>query len=457
MLTRSPDESPEGNGNNNEVPSLPVLEALREGVTNKDELRTSAISAWNAYLSACDLVMSTDEIFASPQFVRSALFPLIHQYVSPSSGLSHWTGAGFQQQDVCARACHIVVHQCPQVFEREWHLISSKIIEDFRTSLSEQSKDYNKSQDSIAAEAVRWYRLQAALIGESASEFITPTVKQVVTLEIAAAISLVKARNGKPYGSAAFLQTALELIPNLVLSEGQAKDALLAFADQDIPRLITSSSAQHLIRVLDLMESSLDVTQAYWSCMQNLEESSESPAKQIALKTLLSSPGLAKAGLLTTTASKSLNRAIDHALKEDDDQSWDLLMAAMGNVSAPKDLTENVLTALMNGLSIENTSRASLHGLELIIMQNKFAVRDFAAQPKGSNIMSKLLFISDAPEADVSSQAKRLTMDIEAAIASTGDIAQTTRPLVTVVQREFEVAGPESLSYVTGSDAFLKS
>lgn len=446
ILARPLDGSPEQDNDNNDASSLPVLEALREGVTHKDELRTSSTSAWNAYLSACDLAMSSGEEFASPHFARSSLFPLVHSYVRPSSGLSQWAVTGNEQQEVCASACQIAIRHSRISFEEEWLLVSSKIIEDFQTSLPESSKDYTRSQDLVVAEAARWYRLQADLVSRSASTLIQPTIKHVTTLEVVAAISVLKARNGKPYGSAAVLQTALELIPSLVLSEAQAKNALVAFATQEIPRLVMSPSAPQLIRLLDLMEGLMDVFRVYKSCMQSLEQSSESPAKYAALKELVSSPGLAKAGLLSITANKSLSHAIDQAVREDDDRSWNLLLAAIGNTFAPKTLIDDVLTVLMNGLSAEPAGRPSLRGLELIAKQDKALIRDFVLQPKGANLMSKLLFISDAPEIDMSQQVKQLTLDIEGALAITGDINRTSQPLLKVIQSEFDTAGPESLS-----------
>ena len=393
LLPHQLDEPPGRTSDNNEAPSQTVLEALREGVTQKDELRTSSTSAWNAYLSACDIAISTGEKFASPQFVRSSIFPLIHQYVRPSPGSSQWTVAGLQQQDVCVRACKIAIRQSPEVSEEEWLLISSKIVEDVQISSPEQSKDHSRSQDLVSTEAVRWYHLQAVLVNDSAVTSMIPTIKRVAAQEIVAAISVLTARNGKPYGSATILQTALELIPNIVLSDAQAKTALIAFSNQQIPRLITSPSAPHLIRLLDLTGSLVDAVKVYTDCMQAVERCSESPAKHVALKNLLSSPGLANAGLLSSTTNNILSRVIDQAVAEDDEQSWSLLMAAMGNASVPKSITEDVLTRLVDGLSIEHIGRANLHGLELIAKQDKASIRNFAVQPKGSQLMSKLLFI----------------------------------------------------------------
>ena len=437
---------PEPASSESDVLSLPMLEALREGATNKDESRASTASAWNAYLRVCDFILSTGKVLNESRFLQSYLLPLIYQYTKTTPDLSQWTLTGSQQQDICARACHIVLSRSLDLFEREWHFISSKIVEDFQTSLPEQSKDYTKSQDSVAAEALRWYRLQAALVERSTSESAMQTISQEVVHEIAAAISVLKARNGKPYGLAAALQTAVQLVPTLIFSQGQAKDPLVEFVDNHIPCLMTSPSAPYLIRLLDIMEDSMDIRSAYLSCIQTLEEMQESPAKQTALRTLLSSPGLAKAGLLSTTANRSLARAIDQAVKENDDSNWSLLTAALVNVAAPKDLTDDVLTIMTEGLSIETNTHASLHGLELTTKQNKTAIRDFAAQSKGSSLMSKLLFLSDAPDLAISQKAKELMTEIEDALSTAGNITQNTRPLFKAIQREFEVAGPESLS-----------
>ena len=446
MFNRSYGSQSERAPNEYDVLSLPVLEALQAGVNNKDEPRANSAPAWTAFLSVCEITISTEKDLDKPRFLRSYLLPFMCQYVRPSPDRSQWTVAGFQQQDNCAKACRIVLHGDRELFEREWHIISSKIVEDFQTSLPEQSKDYTKSQDSIAAEAMRWYRMQAALVEGLRPESIIPIISRDLVQEIAAAISVLKARNGKPYGSAAALQTALRSMPKLIFSDGQMKDALIDFVDKDIPRLITSPSATYLIRLLDLMEGSMDTHSVYLNCLQNVDEASESAARQTAIRTLLSSTGFAKAGLLSLTANKSLAQAIDHALKAKDNSGWSLLAAALSNAAAPKGLTDDVLTVLAEGLSIESNCRASLYGLELTTKQDRTAIRDFVAQSKGSNLVSKLLFLSDSSDIATSQRAKNLLTEIEEALSTTGNVAQTTRPIFKAIQREFETAGPDSLS-----------
>ena len=437
----------EHRGNHSDTEMMPIAEAFRAGVTNKEEPQSNAASAWSSYLDMCQFISSKNDLNRST-FVQKYIFPLIHQFVRPSPELSRWTIAGPQSQTTCAKACEISFSVGPAISHEEWQNISSMLIEDFQTSLPEQSKDYVKSQDSIMNEASRWYSLQATVLNGFPSEQFTQTVRQQLSQEIASAISVLKTRNGKPYGVARALNVIMQTVPQLVLKDKTAKDDLKNFAEDSVPQLMKSPSATHLIRLLDAMEGFVELRSTYVRCIQSIEGTLETSNGQTAMMTLLSSPGIAKAGLLSTTTNKTLARAIDDVLKENADLSWKLLMASLQNPSAPKEVTDEILSTLTNGLSIDKSTQASLNGLLSTAQRDRKVLRDFTARSKGSDLMAKLLFVSEEPDAVISQQAKDIIKEIESALEDSGDTVQKSRPLLNAIQQSFQVASEESLTYV---------
>ncbi len=447
VFTSSIESSSENGPESTDPQVLPVLEALRAGVSSKDEPQSNAASAWNSYLDFCDFLTSKTSHIQS-QFVQRYLFPIIYQFIRPSPELLQWAVAGPQQQMTCAKACDIAFRSNPEISSDEWNILSSKLVEDFQTSLPEQSKDYTKSQDSIAAEALRWYRLQASLIGGLPSESFTRTVRQQWVQEITAAISILITRKGKPYGVAAALHILVQTMAQPVLKEISAKNALLGFSDNNIPQLMMSPSATYLVRLLDAMEDHVDVRSAYMRCIESIENSSEYSAAKTAMKPLLSSPGVAKSGSLSTVVKKILAQATDDVLLENAQHDSSLLMAALQNPFAPKEVTDDILSVLTKGLSIENTTHASLCMLDFTTKHNRTAISDFTAHSEGSELIAKLLFLSERPDTDISQQAKQITREIQDVLEITGNVAQNTQPLFNAIQKNFRTAGVESLTSV---------
>ena len=425
---------------------LPVLEALRAGITSRNEPQSNAFSAWNSYLDVCEHIISSKSHYNKPIFVQKYLFLLIHQYIRPSPDLIQWTVAGHQQEIICAKAAAIAFRVSSELSHDEWQNLSSKVVEDFQTSLPEQSKDHIRSQESIALEASRWYRLQARSIVGPSSESVIGTVRQQLVKEITAAIAVVTFRNGKPFGVAAALHVLAQLMPQLALDETPAKDALVNFAETKLPQLMVSPSGLYLIRLLDVMVEYVEISSAYTRCIEIIEGALESSAGQGAMKALLSSPGVAKAGKLSIAASKVLTRATDDVLRENDQLYSSLLMAALQNAFAPKELTDEILSILTNDLSVENSTQSSLRVLEYTTKHNRTALTDFAANARGSDLIAKLLFLSEGSDTATSQQATSIMKEIETSLETNGNAARSTQPLLNAIQREFRLAQEESLT-----------
>lgn len=448
ILVKSADTESEKKADGEKDSPTPVLSALREGLNSKDEPRANRSAAWNAYLTASDLALSSVSNEAiRRRIVTSSILPILAQYVRPSPDNSQWAATGAQGQEVCVRACNQAILRDAASFEEEWNTLSNAIIEDLKTSLPEQAKDYSKSQDSLSAEAYRWYCLQAALLKANGQDITGKIFKHTVPLEISSAVSVLQTRNGKPYGAAAALETSIHKLPEIVLSDEGCKARILRFVNDTLPNLLLSPSAKYLIRILNHLEGSCDIIQSYDKCIQALAEAPESASKSVALQSFISSPSLANTDSLFTMVIASLSQA----MKDDDSMSWNLVMAAMSNPVAPKSLTDEVLATMTEGLSIEANSVTGLHGLEISIKHNSGKLTEFARSPKGSGLLSKLLLLADSPDDGIAQRARYTSTAIEKALAAQGGADQATNPLIEIVNRSLDNAEAVSLSYIDHS------
>ena len=421
-----------------------VLSALHEGLNSKDEPRGNRFAAWSAYLTASDLTLSSlSDVASRRRILISSILPILVQYIKPSSENSRWAVASAQGDTVCVRACDQAILQDTASFQEEWNALSNTIIEDLKTSLPEQAKDYARSQDSLSAEANRWYCLQSALLKGDGQETKATIFKHTVTSEISSMISVLKARIGKPYGVAAALVTSIQNIPEIVLSDEGCKGELLRFANENLPNLLFSPSAKYLVRILNDLDDSCDVGRSYDRCVQVLGEAPDSASKSIALQCFVSSPRLATTDSLLAMVVASSNQAMNN----DELMSWNVVMAAISNPVAPKSLTDDVLANMTEGLSIDSKESPGLHGLELTMKHNSGKLTQFARSSKGSSLISKLLLLAESPDEGIAQRARSTSTTIEQALEAQGDVGQTTKSLVEIIKRGLDTAEATSLSY----------
>ena len=423
----------------------PVLSALHEGLNNKNESHENKAAAWSAYLTASEITLSSfPDAATRRRILTTSVLPILAQYIRPSSDNSRWAVTGTSGQVVCVRACNQAILRDTGFFEEEWNALSNTIIEDLKTSLPEQAKEYVGSQDSLSAEANKWYSLQAALLKSDGQEIISPVIRNTVPSEINSIVFVLQARIGKPYGVAAALETSIKEIPEIVLSDEGCKTELLRFAEESLPNLLLSPSAKHLVGILNYLDGPCDTSRSYDKCMQILTEAPDSASKSIALQSFVSSPCLATTGSLSAMVVASL----EQAMTNDDSTSWKVVMAAISNPVTPKSLTDKLLADMTEGLSLDSKRIAGLQGLEMTIKHVSGKVTEFAQSPEGSSLISKLLLMAESSDDGIAQRARYTSTMIEQGLEAQGGVGQTTNSLIEIIKSGLDATEANSLSYV---------
>ena len=422
-----------------------VLEAIHDGLASKQEPRANRTAAWNAYLGVAaflqTLLSSQDEC---QQFVRDALIPLVDQYIRPTLDRSRWTIVTSKQIPICVRAFHEALKGAQDVVLMEWRRISDLVIQDIKTSLPEQSKDFSKSQNAISAETERWYSLQAMVVKDGVPTSVVDVFKETSLSLISSAISALKSRNGKPYGAAITLEVAVRLAPELTLNDENTNKIISQFALEDLPPLLVSPSASSLVAFLSLLNGTRDFQRAYHSAFRALVDATDSPAKYHALESLVSSPLLSESVSeegLRITINQSLQQALNGV-----SERWDLVNATLSNPSAPADLTDSLLASMTDSLSLRDQAEAGLRGLELAIKHTGQAVKNFSMSAEGSSLLSRLLFLTQSSDHGLAVQSRTLTSAIEGILGSEKGSNQAMRSMVEVINEGLDTADANSLS-----------
>lgn len=428
-------------------PIYPLLDALQNGITRKDEHPANHVEAWRTYLAIAEVYSSSLSAGGAQRaFLEVHVVPIMNQYLKPKVKGEKWAVLGSGREDTIKDAMRLIANRCPEAFESSWKFLSDTFIQKLKLSLPEQSKDYTTSQDSVTLTAERWYALYASIIQSRSFESVQATLLRALASEVNAAVEILRSRNGKPYGAAAALEAAVRWVVELSTQVSATKKVLLDFIKFDLPGLLLSPSSAYLIRMLNVFKNEPGLKEFWHETIRTLTEAPNTTTKFIALQSLISSPGIGRKGLSEEVAA-TVKQSLQHALHGNID-FWPIVTAAISNSSLPDTLTEDLLVSMTESLSIETEMATGLHGLNLVSKEDQRVVLDFTASSKGASLLSKLLFLMESQNPDISSDAQKLDSMIRRMNSSDGGPRLAQSSMINLVRNGLETADVNSLSYV---------
>lgn len=431
-----------------DIATFPVLVALHAGIVSSDEPRANQIPAWNAYLDAAAcFVSSVTSQTSRDDIVRHSLVPVLKQYVDPSSDEAKWTIGGLMQEDVCVRAVQQIFKASPEKLQEAWSHLSHDIIESIVKQPSKQSEDGSNLEDSICARIVRWYDLQTAVFKSVESHVFQRLISQGVISELNKALQILEEKAGETLSAAVLLENALKMPPEIFRSENKIMTAIINFAHHHIPKLLLSSSATHLIVVLTLLANVIELNPLCEAGIMALCKAPNSAAKSVSLQGFAKSNFLAQAnevGILKSIVIDYLEMAL-----KGDESRWELVLAALNNPVAPHGLIDDIFARMMASLSIKEEQLPSLHGLDLVLNQEGQPVKSLVGFSGGSHLLSRLLLLAESPNDELSIKALDLSVAMEFCLTTEKGSSYAVKSMIEIINQGLDIAGPESLSYVT--------
>ncbi|KAI0870831.1 hypothetical protein GGS24DRAFT_474003 [Hypoxylon argillaceum] len=367
--------------------AIDLLKSMRKGVTNRDEPRTNAIEAWTAYLSlARHFLQTASSSEARLKLCQDAVFPLTKHYLFPSSETSVWSSGS--QLQILIRAytstTTLPFEDLVEATKCEWGRLKDEFKDHLRNSLPEASREYQKSQKSVADEGRRWFSLAGIILDAhektQGGDRPIPDIPTQLSLELLdEGLKLLKARNWKPFGAAAAVEFAIKLAPSLFKSSLSAQgifDGLNKALVEGREELLKSSSAPYILSSIILIgqipQRHSDFEHIWKSSTSVVMECLDTVEAMPALSRLISSAQAATFALQNPNLQAELIRRC--------------LICAVGNSASSWELFNNVFTfgalseSASSRLAKELTSRTTnslgepnegvLRGLQIIAEKN---------------------------------------------------------------------------------------
>ena len=371
-----------------------LTEAFRSGVTNFEEPRQNLVAAWSCYIDTC-LWLST-QTSGSKDFLQSQLIPLVTNFVQPTD--AEWTLPTTSSSHLAARAvAKLLDGSFEDLLVSLWTELCNFLIDKMRVSLPETSKDFSKSQESVITQSGRFFRLKAEAVRQTESparENVREGFEASYRVLISASVDLLRSRNGKPYSAAGVLQ---DLLVNTKVTKTDR--SLISLLDDDLLNLLQTPSAARLISIWQACDRPLRPI-----LQQLAKESSLTPYGQTALGVIVGSASAEdieategiKAQLLATPRSSAVI-ILSHGILQNSNLTSSSITAG---------LVDNLLEYLSPDTQI--SQQASVLSFLEEAVGNPVARSNLMNGTSGSTFLSRLVLLSESPDAEVGEPAKRL-------------------------------------------------
>lgn len=396
--------------------AVELLDALQAGITSKNEPKSSQEAAYTAYFDILALVSMRLSVGDRERFVKATVLPIISQYLRASLENSQWAIPS-DASSLLSKA--LAVDGVTVAIAEQWPQYAQQLIDSIKTSAPEQSKDYEKSQTAVLQQGTRYVALQEQVLKASAELQSLQSIKDAKTSIITEALTVIKNRNGKPYGAAGTIAALLSRSPDLVKESLGRK--LELFVKDDLPSIILSPSSIYLVDILYSFDE-LPAFKDIWSAtLKAILRGDDSSIKTKALEALLTSSKI-PASFDLASSDDELQSFIKSSVYEAAEGliEWDSftrILQSQATILAPK-TTDEVLTYLMQSLSISQHAPYSLQGLRQIVKLNPSMVREFVTTPEGGKLLEVLLRASESSNEEISHGASTVSASVQTLLSS---------------------------------------
>lgn len=417
-----------------------LMESIHEAAINRDE-RPNAVAAWICFIEIATWIsMNIEEKEQKEEFLRGQIFPIIKEYITPSTEDTRWKLPQHIALNLIVNSFPSVAKNAGEIMLRDlWQELSDRLVLAINISLPVQSSGYIASQNAISAQGNTLFSLQSQVLtkvsGNNDLLFINEIFQRSGLYILNASISLLRTRNGNPYGAASVVEKAVNKLPEISMIQDLQK-----FLANDIPRLVFSPSGEHLVSVLFACreEEGFDVGSA--KCIEAFAEAAFDGPSQPSLKKLFS---------VITVSDLQMNKNLTSLIMDNvaailrgNRNSWDDIVIILRNPATKDGIAKQVIHLVVENVLSGADIFSTLSGLAQIFSHDKEIIRAFAESEYGSKLISRLLYLSESADDKISEVSLSLNRRIQDVTGSEHGI----NTKLDIVQRNFHEVGPESIS-----------
>ncbi|SPN98428.1 uncharacterized protein DNG_01473 [Cephalotrichum gorgonifer] len=432
-----------------------IARSMRAGISSREEPRSQAAVAWTRYLRVSryflGVLSSGDD---QVNFAAESLLPLLEHYLHPGSPdeSSNWVVPGSSASAVIEGCYAVTTESAPEAVisasKEKWRQLSADYCSRIANSLPEVSRDYEKSQESIAEEGARWFTLigQVQRTKAQSSKAGYDTALDEPAAEIVGrCVDIFSRRNLKPFGAAKTLRHMAESTMYLS-SNAQITDTLfellLESGSEQMDLVLTARSRLDLVFCLQAFadKESSQYERLWKAWTASLLNDADDPAVPEVIEALIS---YEKAGQLAQGDSSVQDYILKHSLRSltSESANWSLLEKSL-KYGALTRQSQTTLTNHLLDVPQDNSTTVEKALDALTIMERHGGDIMSGDEDLRLALVTKLLSLSEADGTSVSSKAS----DLRQLIGSHAEWKKSTRA---ILQNNLKTAGPESLEIDT--------
>lgn len=424
--------------------AVEMLSAARSGIISKDEPRSNLGAAYTAYFNITATLSATFPEEEQKKLLSEMVLPLILQYIKPSQETATWGVPAPQATNLINQA--LAIPAMPLVLEAEWERITNVLVEDMKTSLPAQSKDYEASQSQVNDEGQRWAAVASKLLEKEPPQATRERLASSSSQVLVETIELLKSRNGKPFGAAGVIEAMLRSFKTFLFEDTQCADLLTSFITNDLPSLFLSPASPKLASILRAYNDRPGFEGVWKATLKSCVDESDPQAKLTALAQLLSA--MDAQGQIAVSDSELQAFLLERfRLSIQGEADWTFPNQVLKQQSVLSDDTvEGVLSDLTQSLSISGQAQNALQGLSNIVQRSPDLVKKFVPTPRGSTLLQKLVSITENPNDEIAEQASSLETRIKSTLSDSSSKSALQSSIFDVISRGLVEAASDSVS-----------
>ncbi|EED21464.1 RING zinc finger protein, putative [Talaromyces stipitatus ATCC 10500] len=434
-----------GSKGDNETPQIGLSQAkalmndLLTGLTSRDEPRHNLKTGWAAYYDIGIWLSTLIPENERGELVTEFLTMIFDPYVN-GHGEHQWIPPSIASATCTVAFLRLTNHGYDPELRQAWEAVTQNLLQAVKLSLPEQSKDFRSSQDGICTKATQYFKLEAAVLWNLASQdnSISSLFEESSLLLLKGSLQVLQARNGKPYGAAAIVEEAVRHVPEFIKD---SKDVINDIRDA-IPQLLSTPSADRIMSVILMCSDWEGFESVFNASLETMTEATPQSSGGAALQKLLSTVDFQKvqeSAHFVSIVSSSVEKAI-----EGNSSQWPFVFSVIENKTAPNEMIDNIVTVLVHGLSSdEETVISTLSGLSSLGGEKPEALKRLRNGKEGSRLVARLLYLIDSPTEGISQKAE----DLEKKLRETVSADVTSASTREILKHELQEVGPQSLSF----------
>ena len=398
-----------------------LLSSARSGISKREE-RSNAMSAWFTYFKLVDVITSPVQDAECKVILQTEVLPILQQYLYPTQENTEWNIASAKAAYVASRVSNID-RMLPLLVHR-WPDFADNLIELAKMSQPEQSKDYDKSQNSVAAAGERWASLQkhCCAVNSASTIELRGVLETCNTKILNDCIALLKNRNGKPYGASAIVEHLLRSCSDYLMPSEDFRASYSELVENDMPNLIFSPSGRYLAKGLLETQLQSNLGPAFRNLLRSIVGASVLEETKIKALGNLFAQDTPNAAALTARDTLEFQQFVVKASSVASKNGITSLFTELIRLDAvTPETTDTVLSNLTASLNVASESTAGLTGIDEISRSNQPAVQKFMASPNGTGdqLLPNLLRLEQSLDDRIAEQAAALSSRLSSTISET--------------------------------------